>query len=174
MKQNGRPFATQFNFISFIANPDLLPSLYLNLAFTFPKAKITSKTKNSLLAPSTLYHALIPLYLFYSFGNKYWKITRLNWILVLKAVKSMTNATDHCLMTTQNIDMTHYITQNDNTPWPRLKKYTQKCGGISSNEFHKKWIIGIWQNDKIKILVAVLELPAKQHFRFGQYCPILR
>jgi hypothetical protein len=27
---------------------------------------------------------------------------------------------------------------------------------------------------KIKILGAVLELPAKQHFRFGQFGPILR
>jgi hypothetical protein len=44
--------------------------------------------------------------------------------------------------------MYHYIRQTK-THWIRLKKYTQKCGGTSSNGFHIGWIIstqGNWKN----------------------------
>jgi hypothetical protein len=52
-----------------ISRPSAITALYLNLAFTFPKAKITLKSPKSLDA-STLYYVLIPLYLVYSTGNK--------------------------------------------------------------------------------------------------------
>ena len=39
------------------------------------------------------------------------------------------------------------------------------------NDFHIKWIISTHWIKKMKILGAVLELPAKQHCRFGQFGP---
>ena len=51
----------------------------------------------------------------------------------------------------------------------------KKCGGISSNGFHIKWIIGTHSNwKKSKFWEALLELPAKRHSQFGQFGPILR
>ena len=45
----------------------------------------------------------------------------------------------------------------------------EKCGHPDFNVFYLKWIFGTHCNWKIKILVAVLELPAKQHFQSSPF-----
>ena len=45
----------------------------------------------------------------------------------------------------------------------------QKCARMGLNGFHIKWMISTHCNWKNQILGAVLELPAKQHCRFGQW-----
>ena len=48
----------------------------------------------------------------------------------------------------------------------------QIFGGLGSNEFQNKMTVWHpWQLKKIKILGAVLELPAKQHCRFSPFDP---
>ena len=52
-----------------------------------------------------------------------------------------------------------------------MNYYVNFWGGIGSNGFHINEFSAI---EKIEILGAVLELPAKQHCQFGPFGPILR
>ena len=45
-----------------------------------------------------------------------------------------------------------------------MSYYVNFWGGLGSNEFHMKMAV-----EKIKILGAVLELPAKQHCQYGPF-----
>ena len=50
-----------------------------------------------------------------------------------------------------------------------MNYYVNFSGGIASNRFHIKWIFSTQDIEKIKILVAILELQAKQHWQIGPF-----
>ena len=50
-----------------------------------------------------------------------------------------------------------------------MKYNVNFLGGIGSNGFHIKWMLGTQTIEKIKILGAILELPAKQGCQFGPF-----
>ena len=51
----------------------------------------------------------------------------------------------------------------------KMNYYAKKWGGLGRNEIMLKLIIGTHGNWKIRILGAVLELPARQHYQSSPF-----